>query len=367
MRLVYLIHSLHGSGGMERVLSVKASWLAEKGGCQVHIVTASLKGRTPFFPLSPKVQVHDLGTGDSFGPALSRYGRALRKLLSELRPDVTISLGGNDIYALAQMEGVGVKLSEFHFSHDKFLVKYGRLPLGRTYASYRIRRFEKAAAAMAALVVLTRADIPDWQSRVPLVRQIYNPVTLPDALPSPLTERRMIAVGRLTSQKNQASMIRAWRMVADRHPDWTLEIYGDGPLRDSLLKQIGELGLGSQVLLKGVCRDIASRMRESSALVLSSAYEGFPLVLVEAAACGLPLLSYDCPKGPAEIIDDGRNGFLTAPGDEAGLADAICRVIEDGQLRRDMGRASLLKAEEFSPDRVMARWLELFNSLVDGK
>ena len=108
-------------------------------------------------------------------------------------------------------------------------------------------------------------------------------------------------------------------------------------------------------------------MRESSALVLSSAYEGFPLVLVEAAACGLPLLSYDCPKGPAEIIEDGRNGFLTAPGDEAGLADAICRVIEDGQLRRDMGRASLLKAEEFSPDRVMARWLELFNSLVDGK
>lgn len=367
MRLVYLIHSLHGSGGMERVLSVKASWLAEKGGCEVHIVTASLRGRNPFFPLSSKVSLHDLGTGDSFGPALSRYGRALRKLLSELRPDVTISLGGNDIYALASLEGVGVKLSEFHFSHDKFLVKYGRLPLGGLYASYRIRRFEKAAAAMAALVVLTRADIPDWQSRVPSVRQIYNPVTLPDALPSPLTERRMIAVGRLTSQKNQASMIRAWRMVADRYPDWTLEIYGDGPLRDSLLKQIGELGMGSQVLLKGVCRDIASRMRESSALVLSSAYEGFPLVLVEAAACGLPLLSYDCPKGPAEIIDDGRNGFLTAPGDEAGLADAICRVIEDGQLRRDMGRASLLKAEEFSPDRVMARWLELFNSLVDGK
>ena len=92
MRLVYLIHSLHGSGGMERVLSVKASWLAEKGGCEVHIVTASLRGRTPFFPLSPKVQVHDLGTGDSFGPALSHYGRKLRQLLAELRPDVTLSL-----------------------------------------------------------------------------------------------------------------------------------------------------------------------------------------------------------------------------------------------------------------------------------
>lgn len=367
MRLVYLIHSLHGSGGMERVLSVKASCLAERYGHDVHIVTASLKGRRPFFSLSPEVTVHDLATGDSFGPRLRRYAAALGSLMTRLHPDVTISMGGNDIYVLKDLENCGKKVTEFHFSHDKFSVKYSGYPFGRIYAGMRIRRFEDAARHMDRLVVLTKADLGEWRKVIPSAVQIYNPFTAGTPSVSSLERKRFVAAGRLASQKNYESMLRAWAIVARRHPDWNLDIYGEGPRRKRLLRLIDGLGLGGCVHLMGIHRNMAECMADSSGIVMSSVHEGFPLVLVEAASCGLPLVSYDCPRGPSELIRNGVNGFLAAVNDEPALADGICRIIGDRELRLSMGRASLDFAGNFAPERIMARWQDLFSSLVDNQ
>lgn len=365
MKIVYLIHSLHSPGGMERVLSVKASYLAGLPGYSVHIVTASLRGRKPFFPLSDKVELIDLGTGDSpFG--MPAYRRRLAAELERLRPDVCISLGGHDITALPGLRDDSVKIAEFHFPHDKFYRKYGSNPVGRLYARLRTHKFEAAAAQLQRLVVLTAKDAEAWAPRLQNVTVIGNPVAFPSDIstaPAALDAKSMIAVGRLSPQKNIPAMVRAWSLVAAKHPDWSLDIFGAGPMKDGIERLVGQCGLAGKVRLMGLSTDIRSEMLSRSGIVMSSVYEGFPLALVEASSCGLPMVSFEC-SGSSEIIADGRNGFMVAQGDEKGLSDAICRLIDDAELRRAMGRTALESSSRFGIDAVMRRWTELFESLT---
>lgn len=364
MKIVYLIHSIHLAGGMERVLSLKASYLAEIPGYSVHIVTASLKGRTPFFPLSEKVLLTDLGTGDSFFDLLA-YKRKLSSLLEEIKPDICISMGGHDIGILPSLKDGSVKMAEFHFAHDKFHRKYGSCHLGKLYARIRIKHFERNARKLERLVVLTREDAEVWSESIHNVMTISNPICFPEEKElrtSDLDSKSVIAVGRLCQQKNYSSMIRAWSKVAMKHPDWHLDIFGAGEHKKELAQLISKSGLDGKIKLMGLSEDIRNEMLKHSVMLMSSSYEGFALVLAEASACGLPLVSYDC-YGPSEIIIDGDNGFLVAQGDEEGLADAVCRLIEDDALRHGMGQKSLESSKRFSVSSIMQRWTELFEEL----
>lgn len=363
MRIAYCIHSLNQAGGMERVLTVKANDLAARLGHEVTILTAHQKGRKPFFPLDPAVRLIDLGASDRFGPLRFRYTSRLRKQLREIRPDITISLSDGSIFALPKMDDGSVKMAEFHFSHGKFISKYGKNAIGRVYAGFRTRKLERAAAKMAAFVVLTRADLAVWKQRVKQAVQIYNPLTF---MPSEMADtdcKRVLAVGRLAPQKNFDSLIEAWKAVADKHPDWTLDIFGEGKSRAFLTGKIREYGLDGCVQLRGNTPDIGAEMRRSGFLVMSSRFEGFPLVLAEAAAAGLPLVSYDCPCGPSEMIRDGWNGFLVSLDDTAGLAGAICRMIQSPD-RSLFGKRSAQIAAKLSIGTIMAQWEELFHRLV---
>lgn len=359
MRIAYCIHSLNLSGGMERVLSLKASRLAEDYGHEVYIVTASMKGRKPAFPLSPKVNLVDVGVSDRFGPGLLTYGRRLDKVLTRISPDVTVSLCGNDVYYVPSCKDGSIKLAEFHFSHDKFMLKYGDGP----YARWRTRKLEKALRKFHTLVVLTEADARTWREILPSVKQIYNPLTFSPSDSSPLTSKRFIAAGRLEKQKDYPSMVTAWKKVTERHPDWTLDIFGDGHRKDEIEHMIAYAGLEGKVRLMGRSSDIRGEMLRSSGLLLSSRFEGFPMVLLEAAALGLPMVSFDCHYGPSEIVRTGENGILVPMGDTDAMAEAVCRLIEDEDLRRRLGEGAYASAQAFLPERVMDQWDSLFRSL----
>jgi len=361
MKLVYLIHSLNLKGGMERVLTLKANYLAERLGYDVTIVTARMKGRPYGFPLSPAVKHMDLDANDRFGTQRRLYRRRLDACLKELRPDITISLAGNDIYALPRCTDGSVKMAEFHFSHDKFLLKYGSSPLGRTYARLRTRKLEKAASAMRVFVTLTKEDQAVWSKLLPNVRQIYNPLTFNPESGAKLEGKRCIAAGRLVAQKNFRDAIDAWKTVAERYPDWRLDIFGEGSQRDALTARIKENGLEGKVRLCGNSSKLQDELLSSDFLIMSSKFEGFPMILLEAAACGLPIVSYDCPCGPSEIVQDGVNGYLAPAGDVKGLADAACRMIE--APRKDFGTALRGQSGQFGIDVIMQQWDALFKSL----
>ncbi|MGN0195949.1 MAG: glycosyltransferase family 4 protein [Candidatus Cryptobacteroides sp.] len=368
MKIMYCIRGLHNSGGMERVLSVKANLLASRGH-EVTIVVLRLKGRKPFFPLSPSVGIVDLAdTGRFSGTIRNRLARAVR----EIDPDICVSLCGMEVYALPAVAGGRPCVAEYHFSHDKFFRKY-RGALLYPYAWLRTRLLEKALESYDCMVTLTECDLPVWKRHCRRVERIFNPVTTPSGHDSSLEEKRMIAVGRLEGQKNFRDLVDAWATVAKSCPDWRLDIFGEGKLEQSLRAQAGRLGLEGKVNLRGVVKDIAAEYQKASALVMSSVHEGFPLALVEASSFGLPLISYDCPTGPSEIITDAlsgaddANGFLVPVGDVEALADRICRVARDRELRVRLGAASKTSSGRFSPEVVISAWEKLFGSLCREK
>lgn len=360
MTIAYCLHSIHRPGGIERVISLKANYLADKAGHDVHIITARQKGRKDAFPLSSSIQMHDLGVNDNLAGKL--FAHRLNKVLKSINADVCIAIGDNCANGLRKCTYDCKKIAEFHFSYEKYLMKYGDKPFGKAYAGYRTKKIEKMASKLDRFVVLTESDKNDWARSLKNVSHIYNPKTFISQESSTLERKRCIAAGRLEKQKKFEDAISAWAFVAQRHPDWTLDIFGAGSLENKLKKLIAESGLEAKVRIMGFSKDIHKEMLDSSMLIMTSTFEGFPMALLEASECGVPMVSYDCPKGPAEIIKDGYNGFLIAPGDTQALAHAICRLIEDKELLKSMGKNSREGAKQFDIDRIMQQWQILFES-----
>ena len=158
-----------------------------------------------------------------------------------------------------------------------------------------------------------------------------------------------------------------WKKVVEQYPDWQLEIWGKGEMENALQQQIEELKMEDKVLLKGFTPEPIQKMSQASMYLLSSKYEGLPLVIVEAMSVGLPVVSYMCPTGPKDIIDDGHTGFLIPNGDEDAFVEKVCKLIADEELRQKMGQEALKASENYRVERIAQRWMELFQQLLDRK
>lgn len=213
--------------------------------------------------------------------------------------------------------------------------------------------------------MISKADLKAWKKYTNKAIVIYNPVTINATRMSDWTEKSVISVGRLDFQKGYDYLIPVWKLVSQKHSGWHLNIYGEGPLRDSIQARIDELKLTNAVTLCGRTPNIGDQYASHSIYVMSSRAEGLGLVLLEAAFCGLPLIAYDCPSGPSEIVDDGKNGFLIEKvGDVQTMADRICQLIENESLRREMGENARSMVDNFSVDKIRQQWICLFNSLT---
>ena len=170
------------------------------------------------------------------------------------------------------------------------------------------------------------------------------------------TAKWIVAAGRLAPQKGFDLLIDAFSQIAERHPQWSLKILGEGPSRAALKQLIVSKRLADRVILAGWQNDPASVLRQAEIFVLSSRFEGFPNALLEAMACGLASISFDCESGPAEIVRDGIDGLLVAREDTAALATAIERLIDDASLRNRLGAEAVHVVERFGVEQYFARW-----------
>lgn len=185
-----------------------------------------------------------------------------------------------------------------------------------------------------------------------MAAEVWSALSSPKPTPLPMTAGRM-----------SPSLIRAYRQVADKHPDWHLEIYGEGFRKSELLDLTASLGLEDFITFKGNAKDIDQRLRSASIHVLPSQTEGFPLVLIEAMTSGVPSVAYDCPYGPSDMIKDGESGFLVPLNDEAALAEKINLLIENPALRKELGFQAQIQSRRFSKQAVMDMWLKLFENM----
>jgi glycosyltransferase involved in cell wall biosynthesis len=228
--------------------------------------------------------------------------------------------------------------------------------------------YERYGGRLDAFLALTRRDAKRYRrllgGRTP-VRRMTNGTPAWHGEHSTLTSKVVAAAGRLEPSKGFDLLVSAWQQVAEKHPDWTLRVYGDGSKRGELEQQIDALGLRGCVSLEGYTTSLQSEMAKASLFVLSSRAEGYGMVLVEAMACGVPVVSTNCPTGPRDIITPGVDGLLVPNKDVDALARAIIEMIElDDHRRREMGAAALAKAEERSQTAVSAEWDKLLERLA---
>jgi glycosyltransferase involved in cell wall biosynthesis len=380
MKIAYCTDSLNHLGGIQRVTTVKASALAAIPGNEIHILTAEGEGKS-IFPLDPRVKVTDLdvryysddwrSTWHLIVGTISRrrtHRARLRKALAEIAPDVVVSTGTSDKFFLpciAPRETVVVREIHF-FSRYRRLFAHGLL--GRLRAilgdivDYKItiRRYDR-------LYLLTAEDRLLWRND-PRVGVMPNPNSFtPRPVPTSGREKKVISVGRYSSQKRFDNLLRIWSRIANRFPDWRLEIWGEGELHGELTALTETLGIGRSASLMGATDNVERELSTAAIFALTSDLEGFPLVIVEAMSCGVVPVSFACPTGPSDIITDGEDGFLIPPGDLDLFAGRLAWLMSQGSERERMARAARRRAEDFTPDKIARRWMDEFEWLAHEK
>ena len=376
--IAYCIPSLDHPGGMERVLTIKANYLADRLNYQVSIIITDDKGNKPFFPLSEKINVIQLDINIDilwqhpiwkrfylYMKKMKEYRRRLEICLKRLQPDITISLLRREINFLSDIKDGSVKMGEIHFGRYKYReANFGFLPnfVNKWLTNRWMAQLDKKIKQLDRFVVLTHEDASYWKGLSNLT-VIPNPITIIQNKLSNCTQKRVIAVGRYTYQKGFDLLITAWKQVYDKHPDWELHIYGGGD--SSYYQQLANnLGLAQVIKCHGAVNNIIEKYQESSIFVLSSRYEGFGLVLAEAMSVGLAPIAFTCPCGPKDIITDDEDGILCENGNLLQLSQGICRLIEDDNLRKVMGQKAAKNIERYAIDNVMQQWIQLFDTFI---
>jgi glycosyltransferase involved in cell wall biosynthesis len=360
MRIVYLYPSLAVVGGIERILVDKMNYLVHHEGYEVYMVTSD-QGQHPIpYDLDERVHLIDLNIRFhsryqyklwrrliAYRRLSKKYHDELRSLFRKILPDVIVCTSSQHVRPLLKIKGNIPLMVESHinFSHpDTWLHCVSTL-----INNYWIGKAE-------AVVTLTEGDAVDWRRVCKHVYVIPNIVHLNESGKySDCTNKRVIFVGRLVAQKGLLDLLKVWELVHQKHPDWQLDIYGEGKM-DS----IPEMNL----YVHSPVSNIIEKYTECSMLLLTSVYEPFGLVIPEAMSCGIPVVAFDCPHGPACIISDGIDGFIVKNRSINEYINNVFLLMEDEGLRLAMGRAGVQSSLRYESTRIMPQWIDLFQILI---
>jgi glycosyltransferase involved in cell wall biosynthesis len=382
MKILYLIKAFALKAGLERVICDKMNWLAENG-YEVMLVTYE-QGNHPFsYPLHQSIVHKDLNVRffELANYSLinrvwhllsyrSRFKKSFRQIVDDFCPDVIITTTYQMklVDIILSVKSDSTKIIESHVAcytviketdfENHFFIK----KIAKIYDAYFLGKLSK----FKKLIVLTKGDAEDWRKYVDNIDIIPNPITFfpSNQLIDNSEHHRIIAVGRLHEQKGFDFLINAFSKIADKCPEWHIDIFGDGEDEQLLREQLEKSGLTDRIFFHHPTPDIYDEYLKSDFYVLSSRYEGFPLVLNEAMSCGIPCVAFRCKYGPEDAITDNANGLLVKNGDVDSLAEAILWMIQHPDDRRRMGRAARTAAARYQKDEIMSKWVSLFDSLV---
>lgn len=389
LRLVYCINSLENFGGMERVLLDRVDYLIKNYGYDITIITTEIEKGERFFYLNPKIKTINLNIDyynilngiKNEGKLLNIVAFLKKMLLKEkkrrehlkklqfeiekINPDIIISMGDLSRDIVGKIKSKAKKILENHFNKEFLLgedienkiLRYFKVNIKTRLKKINLKNYDK-------FIVLTEEDKVKWikmyKKYEKKIKVVNNPLTFYPKKVSTLENKKVISLGRLTNQKGYDLLVKIWSIVNKEYPDWVLEIYGEGIERKKLESQIEKLNLKEKIKLKGVTKHPDEKLYEASIYVMSSRFEGLPLTLIEAMSCGLPLVSFDCPCGPKDVITDGKNGFLCKFGDIEMMAEKIKYLIKNNDERKRMGNISKKISLNFKKEKIMENWKEIY-------
>lgn len=377
-KICYCAPAIYSAGGVERVVSVKASYFAEVYHYDVTIIVTEGKGRDCFFPMSDKVKVVNLNLGFEelwkvpfikkvflYLKKQYKYRRMLRAELLRIRPDITISVLRREINFINSIPDGSHKIGELHVNRSNYRNFTNRDSnfVKRLFARFWMNDLLKHLQKLDRMVVLTKDAKKDWP-------ELSNVTLIPDPIPfkvnqvSTLSSKRVVSIGRYAYEKGNDLLLKAWAKVEKSCKDWSLDIYGMGnqtPYRALML----ELGIDeTRCHLHGSLTDVKDAYLNSSVFTLPSRFEGFGLVIIEAMACGVPIVAFDCENGPRNIITNNQNGILVPPFNVNEYAESLLRLMRDDQLRAQMGNRAFESSRRYSIEDIALQWKGLFDEVM---
>ncbi len=380
IKIVYVVGGLTNINGMSSILCQKINYLAEHTDFDLFMILTE-KADTPWnYYINPEVKwvnfninFDELDTMPIFKKIFSyyfkqrKYKRVFTDYLMKIRPDITVSALRREINFINDIPDGSKKIGEIHFERSFYRnFKSHFLPncINKLITKLWMRILINNIKRLDRFAILTYEDYDQWP-------ELNNKIVIPNSIaeyhgkPAKLESKSAIAVGRYTWQKGFDLLIEAWSIVAKKHPDWILNIYGTGD-KTSYQKIVNKMDMKKHILCHDAVSNIYEKYTENSFLVFSSRYEGFGLVIAEAMSTGLPVVSFACPCGPRDIITNNKDGILVEDGNISKLADSICYLIEDKIKRKTLGHNAHLKAQTYYPDKVMRQWINLFKSISNS-
>lgn len=381
MKIVYCTPSIYIAGGVERVLALKANYFAERFGYDITIILTDGAGKQPYYPLSDKVKVINLDIGFeelwtcSFIKKVFVYlrkqrlfKRKLRTELMRLCPDITVSMLRREINFITDIKDGSRKIGELHVNKANYrnFNESDSNMFKRLFARFWMASLVSKLKRLDRFVVLTDEDLKEWHG-LDYVASIPDPLSFTPSGRSNLTRKRVIAVGRYCHEKGFDLLLKAWSKVEKECTDWELAIFGMGE-REPYERLTDELGIDrSRCRLNGSTRDIEREYTDSALFVLSSRFEGFGMVLVEAMACGLPAVAFDGACGPRSIISHGEDGLLVPAENTDKLADAMVQLMKSPERIKQMADKAVVKSQQYDIDIIAGKWRALFEDVYNKK
>lgn len=368
MRIVFIANKINGTTGLERMISVQANYFVRNFGYDVHLVLIEQNKNNPertFFEVDNEIPFHFINAKKGPKKSYFKLVKSLNKLLPSLEPDI-VMVCIDDIawlyvpYFLKKNYKI---VYQRHSTKDINLNRYYKGLKTKINNAIKSKLVLFGGNCYDRFVILTNDHRQDWKF-VKRLRVIGNPIIL-DAgeKRAELTNKVVLAVGRHDPVKGFDMLINSWASVLEHFPDWTLRIVGQRITVIDLRKQAKDLEISKNVEFLEHTKEISKEYLNASILVCSSVIEGFPLTIVEAMSFGVPVVSFDCPYGPRAIIKNGEDGILVPPKNIVALSESIQHLIEDNNLRKDMGKKAQINIQRFAKENIMKLWQDLFEEL----
>jgi len=363
LKLLYITNGINGSGGLERVISIKASYLAEHYNYDVTVLSLNSNDSSTFYEFSKKIKFVNINVFGNVIQYIIAYIKGIREQVNTIQPDI-ICVCDDGLKAFFIPQFLKTNASIIYERHASIQLNFSNRKV-----SYREQLMHYLMQILGrkfeAFIVLTNGNLKEWKGNN--LKVIPNPLSFYPNFSSALQNKKVIVVGSHSYNKGYDLLLKVWNQVIITHPNWTLHFYGkydDGKTYFELAKT---LYIKESVIFSPPVVNIEKEYLDSSILALPSRSEGFGMVLIEAMACGLPTISFDCPHGPADIITHGEDGMLVPNGDVNEFAKTLIDLIEKKELRENMGLKAKENVKRYLPEHIMPLWDHLFQQLANAR
>ena len=369
MKIIFSTDQIYLHGGLEKVMAQKANYFSEVLNYEVYILTTEQNNKPSCYRLNPDIKLIDININYNRSKSyltaenlkkIFRHYYCWNRMIKNIKPDVLIVCNqAFDMYWVPFRFSKISKIREFHSS--RYFEQLTRIN-GSVFQKIKFKVTDFVESKFDKIIVLNKDEQKFYKTKNTYV--IPNPV-VKQHLKAELVNKNAIAAGRIVPVKNFENLIDVWRLVANEEPDWQLHIYGQGDENSicALQNRIKLMHLEQNIFIKNPTENIINTMLDYSMYVLTSHTECFPMVLLESLSVGLPIVSYDCPTGPSNIITNGIDGFLVDNKNTVQLTEKIIELIRNSDKRQLMGELAKKSSDKFILEEVMQKWVDLFSQL----